>query len=151
MNTASSRSALLFRVGERTCALHLRHVVEIMRPLPVAEVANTPGFVRGLSIIRGAPTPVVLLASLWPGAGGRPTRFVIVRVGERRVALAVDSVLGVIDLDPATLHALPPLFQHAAAGTLEAVGALDAQFLFVLNSGGIMPEEVWQEPGLSQA
>ena len=122
-----------------------------MRPLPIAEVANTPGFVRGLSIIRGAPTPVVLLASLWPGAGGRPTRFVIVRVGERRVALAVDSVLGVIDLDPATLHALPPLFQNAAAGTLEAVGALDAQFLFVLNSGGIMPEKVWQEPGLSQA
>jgi len=150
MSTASSISALLFRAGGRTCALNLLHVLEIMRPLPVDEVANTPGFVRGLSLIRGAPTPVVSLASLFAGPCGPPTRFVVVRAGERRVALAVDEVLGVFGLDSATLHTLPPLVQNAAADILETVGALDAQFLFVLNSGNIVPDNVWQELVLPQ-
>lgn len=145
MIAAGSRSALLFRAGERTYALNLQHVLEIMRPLPVDAVAGTPGFVEGLSIVRGAPIPVVSLASLLAGSGRTATRFVVVRAGERRVALAVDEVLGVFDLDPATLHDLPPLVQNAAAGTVEAIGALDAQLLFVLHSGNIVPDEVWRE------
>ncbi|MBZ5617409.1 MAG: chemotaxis protein CheW [Acidobacteriia bacterium] len=147
MSAALSRSALLLRAGERTCALHLPDVLEIMHPLPVAAVASAPAFVEGLSMIRGAPTPVVSLASLLASPGGSATRFVVVRAGERRVALTVDEVLGVFELDPATLHALPPLVQ-TAAGAVEAVGALDAQLLLVLSSGRIVPDEVWQELAL---
>lgn len=145
MGAARSRSSLLVRVGERTCALDLPHVLEIMRRLPVDEVAHAPGFVLGLSLIRGEPTPVVSLASLFAGPGGSPTRFVLVRAGERRVALAVDEVIGAFELDAATLQALPPLAQNAATGSLEAVGALDEHLLFVLNSASIVPDEVWQK------
>jgi purine-binding chemotaxis protein CheW len=144
MSTVIPRSALLIRAGDRCCALDLLHVVEIMRPLPVDEVAHMPAFVRGLSIIRGAPTPVVSLAALLADSGGPPTRFVVVRAGERQVALAVDAVLGVFELDPATLRALPPLLRHAA-GALQAVAALDGQLLLLLNSGNIVPDEVWQK------
>src|ERR1035438_5542189 len=127
MSASISISALLLRIGERTCALKLPDVLEIMRPLPVEEVANTPDFVRGLSMIRGAPTVVVSMASLFAGPAGLPTRFVVVRAGERRVALAVDAAPGVCEFDSATLHALPPLAQNAGASTLAALGALDAQ------------------------
>jgi purine-binding chemotaxis protein CheW len=144
MNAANSISTLLFRAGEHTCALNVRHVVEIMRPLPVEEVANAPGFVRGLSLIRGLPVPVVSVASLL-GGQRPPTRFVVVRTGKRQVALAVDAVLGVIELDSATLSELPPLAQSTSANILEAVASLDAQLLFVWNSGTIVPDEVWQE------
>jgi purine-binding chemotaxis protein CheW len=87
---------------------------------------------------------VVSLATLFTGHDGPPTRFVVVRVGERRVALAVDAVLGVFKLDLATAHALPPLAQDADADTLQAIGALDAHLLFVLNSTCLVPDEVWQ-------
>jgi purine-binding chemotaxis protein CheW len=142
--SVSSISTLLFRAGEHTCALNLQHIVEIMRPLPVEEVANMPGFVRGLSIIRGLPVPVVSLALLVGGPARPPGRFVVVRTGERQVALAVDAVLGVIELDSAALHAFPPLAQSTSADILEAVASSDAQLLFVLNSGTIVPDEVWQ-------
>jgi purine-binding chemotaxis protein CheW len=143
--TPTSTSALLLRAGGRSFALSIEQVLEIMRPLPVEALAHAPAFVRGLSIIRGAPTPVVSLATLFTGHDGQPTRFVVVRVGERRVALAVDAVLGVFKLDPATVHALPPLAQTADAETLQAVGALDAHLLFVLNSTYLVPDGVWQE------
>ena len=149
-SAAASNPALLFRAGEHTCALNILNVLEIMRPLPVEELPHMPGCVLGLSIVRGAPTPVVSVASLFGSSPAPPGRFVIVRAGERRVALAVDEVLGAFELDPAALHGLPPLV-HSAADRLEAVGALDAQLLFVLNSSTIVPDEVWQELVLTQS
>src|ERR1035437_9265344 len=145
MRTVIPRSALLIRAGVRFCAVNRLDVVESMRPLPVDEVAHMPAFVRGLSIIRGAPTPVVSLAALLADSGGPPTRFAVVRAGERQGALAVDTGLGVFELAPATLGALPPLLRHAAAGALQAVAALDGQLLLLLNSGNIVPDEVWQK------
>jgi chemotaxis signal transduction protein len=51
-------------VGARACAFPLHHVAETMRPLPIESVAGTPSFVRGVSVIRGVPTPVVDLKAL---------------------------------------------------------------------------------------
>ena len=50
---------LVVMVGARACAFPLHHVAETMRPLPIKHVAGTPGFVCGVSVIRGTPTPVV--------------------------------------------------------------------------------------------
>jgi chemotaxis signal transduction protein len=50
---------LVVMVGARACAFPLHHVAETMRPLPIKHVAGTPGFVCGVSVIHGTPTPVV--------------------------------------------------------------------------------------------
>src|SRR5688572_15607941 len=55
---------LICRVSTRVCALPLDAVVETMRPLVVEPVAGAPGFVSGLSIVRGEPIPVVDAARL---------------------------------------------------------------------------------------
>ncbi len=55
---------LVVMVGARACAFPLHHVAETMRPLPIEPVAGTPSFVRGVSVIRGMPTPVVDLKAL---------------------------------------------------------------------------------------
>ena len=55
---------LVVMAGARACAIPLHHVGETMRPLRIEPVGRTPGFVRGVSMIRGAPTPVVDLKAL---------------------------------------------------------------------------------------
>jgi purine-binding chemotaxis protein CheW len=137
--------ALLLRVGARTCALPLTHVGETMRPLPVEPIIGMPPFVRGLSVIRGHPTPVVDLGGrLGAGEGGVVTRFVTLRAGERQVALAVDAVLGVGSLDTSALEGMPPLLREASADTVAAIGTLDAGLLVVLRATRIVPAEVWE-------
>ena len=131
---------LLVHVAAHTCALSLSHVIEIMRPLPVQPVADAPEMVLGLSVIRGTPVPVVAMPALFSADSGTSGRFVVVQTGSRRVALAVDEVFGIRDLGPAA--ALPPLLRDAARGTVEAVGALDSELLFVMNAARIVPGEV---------
>jgi purine-binding chemotaxis protein CheW len=71
-------TVLVVMVGARACAFPLHHVAETMRPLPIKHVAGTPGFVCGVSVIRGTPTPVVDLKALLENCENSPSygRFV---------------------------------------------------------------------------
>jgi purine-binding chemotaxis protein CheW len=117
-------------------------VVEVMRVGPIAAVAGAPAFVSGLSLIRGAPTPVVQVALLLGGRVAPPRRLVTVRAGGRIVALAVDAVLGLRWIGDAAEP--PPLLRQATADVVSAIGALDAELLLVLNTARLIPEAVYE-------
>ncbi|MCU1279831.1 MAG: hypothetical protein JWM53_3377 [bacterium] len=121
-----------------------------MRVLPIETVADAPAFVTGLAIIRGAPVPVIDLAALLGGAG-ETTRLILLRVGERRVAVAVAEVIGVQRLDDALLGETPPLLQAARADLIESVGILDAQLLIVLRAARLLPEDAWHKLKLGRS
>jgi len=135
--------ALVCRVLTRLCALPLEHVSETMRPLAVEPLSGVPAPVVGVAIIRGAPLPVVDVACVLAGKESHPTRFVTVNVGARRVALAVDAVIGVRSIPTEALNDLPPLLKDANTDVIAAIGTLDAQLLVVLRSARLVPETVW--------
>jgi purine-binding chemotaxis protein CheW len=137
------RRALLCRVGDLLCALPLDFVEETMRPMAVEAIAGAPAFVRGLAVVRGVPIPVVDAATLLTGVASHPTRFVTVKTGDRRVALAVDAVVGVVEVPPGSLDILPLMFQSANRDVISAIGTLDADLLLVLQSTRLIPEELW--------
>jgi purine-binding chemotaxis protein CheW len=122
------------------CALPLESVIETMRPLPIEAVAGAPPFVRGLSVIRGAPVPVIDAECLINDEASEPKRYVMLRAGDQRIALAVSSVLGIREIDAQSFKELPPLLRDARAPFIAAIGALDAQLLLVLRAGRILPE-----------
>ena len=141
---AGTRKALIVRLKGCVCAVPLTHVIETMRPLPVEAISGVPSFVLGLSIIRGIPTPVVDLGAILGTPGESVERFVTVRVGDKQMALSVNAVLGVRDLDRImTVRDLPPLLQRASQEVVETIGTLDEQVLMVLRAGWELPEEVW--------
>lgn len=137
--------ALVVAAGTHTCAISLRYVTETMRPLPCDAVAGAPRFVRGLSVIRGMPVPVVDLPVLLDaGERGRTDgRFVTVDLEDRTVALRVDRVLGIWALDPARFDRLPPLLSKGDADAIEAIGVCDERLLVVLRAARILPDDLW--------
>jgi purine-binding chemotaxis protein CheW len=125
--------------------IRLDQVIETMRPLPIEPLAGVPPFVLGLSVLRGTPVPVIDLANLFGAASPvRCARFVAVRAGHRHAVLAVESVAGVTALPERTLESLPPLVRDMSAQALDTIGRLDEGMLFVLKSGHIVPDAVWE-------
>ena len=145
--------ALVVTVGARACAIPLIHLSEVMRPLPIEPVAGTPAFVRGVSVIRGLPTPVVDLKALLENGENSATygRFVTIKAEERRVAIGVDGVAGLVNLDSAQLGELPSILRDVAADLIEAIGTRDAQLLVVLRAARLVPDEVWTTLAAAEA
>lgn len=144
--TGGSLRLLVCRVGSRVCALPLEHVAEIMRPLPVEPLANMPGFVEGLALIRGRPIPVVDAGRLLgaPTDERAITRYVAIKLGERSVALAVDAVVGVRNVEERALLELPALLRETDSELVSALGRLDADLLLVLEHTRLLPDATWQ-------
>lgn len=139
--------------GTRACAFPLHYVAETMRPLPIQPVAGTPNCVRGVSVIRGTPTPVVDLKALLDNGENCPSygRFVTLKLEDRQVAIGVDRVVGLRYLDSTQLGDLPPLLRDVNADLIESFGTRDAQLLLLLRAARIVSEEVWTTLALTQA
>lgn len=144
MSQTTSILALVIRAGNRTCAIPVVHALETMRPLPIESLPNVPEFVRGISIIRGMPVPVVdLRVVLALPSTDPPRRFVTVRCAGRPVALAVDATLGVRDLRALPLSEVPSLLSEANRDMVAALGSLDSELLLVLKSATMVSPELW--------
>jgi purine-binding chemotaxis protein CheW len=127
------------------------HVQETMRPLPTQLLAAAPDFVIGVALIRGAAVPVVDAGALL-GETGEPnaTRFITLRIGERSIALAVEAVLGIRELDSTSLQQLPPLLRDASSEVLSALGSLDTEFLSLLELARTLTDPVLDALELSE-
>jgi purine-binding chemotaxis protein CheW len=148
-------SSLALTAGSLVCAVPLEHVVETMRPLPIEGLSSMPRFVLGLSTIRGVAVPVVDLRALIMARASteRPSmgRFVSLKLGERRAALAVDTVIGVRELDPSRWEGMPPLLGQMDPSIIEALDALDERFLLVLRVTRLLTDEAWRTVADHQA
>jgi purine-binding chemotaxis protein CheW len=129
-------------VGGVRCALPVASVVETMPALSIEPIGEMSSYVLGLAIVRGAPIVVVDAGALLTGTRRGGTRFVILRAGERRIALLVDAVLDVRAIDPAILAELPPLLGKDLALT---IGALDDALVVVLDAARMVPTDVWEK------
>lgn len=136
---------LLVRARARVCALPLSAVVETFRPLPLRPVSDLPlpPFILGLAVVRGEPVPVVDLGALLGlEEPAHARRWVTLRLGARRVALAVEDVLNVVPDEGLDRKALPPLLGGSSRGAVDALAALDGQFLSLLDTARLVPEDV---------
>jgi len=139
---ATRTSWLLCRAGVVLCGLPIEQVIEVMRLLPVEQIAGAPNYVHGLSVIRGKPVPVVDLSLIIGNRISHSTRLIAVRVATRTIALAVDEVIGISGIAADALGQLPPLLRDAATDTIAAIGALDSELIVFLRAARLVPEEV---------
>ena len=101
-----------FRVGGEDYALDIMRVQEIIRPMPITPVPRAPAFLEGVIRLRGEVIPVVDVRKRFglPVAPAGPrTRYLVVRVAGRRLALVVDEVCEVLRVHRGDLRAAPEL------------------------------------------
>jgi len=110
-----------------------------------------PSFVSGVSMIRGAMVPVVNLATLLGMTTQNDvSRYITIRLDKRRVAFAVDSVVGVGKLATNSFQQFPALLGNTDQSIVAALGTLDADLFMVLEASRVIPESVWQTLDLQE-
>lgn len=95
---------LLFRLEGRRCAVRASAVAEVLAAVATSPVPRQPPYVAGVIDLRGTIVPVLDLR-VRLGLPARPMeladQFVVVRAGERLLALWIDQVESFTSSDPA--------------------------------------------------
>jgi purine-binding chemotaxis protein CheW len=103
-------SFVFFTAAAQTLAILAADAVQVLRMAAPTPVPGAPPFVRGLLNVHGAVL-LVLDAGARLGAPAAPLRpgahLLVASAGGRRLALAVDRVLGVREVDDAAVE-VPP-------------------------------------------
>lgn len=125
-----------FRVGAALYAIDILRIKEIIRPIKVTTVPNSPPFIEGVINLRGAVIPVIDLRKRFAVveiADGRLTRIVICLVFRRLFALVVDEVVEVRSYGREELQPAPKFFQGQETDIFLGVGHLDDELLMILD------------------
>jgi purine-binding chemotaxis protein CheW len=139
----ASTRYLIVRAADRLCGLPLASVVEIMRPLPLQELAGLPAYLCGLAVVRGEPTPVVDVSTVLTGVSNTKIgRFLSMRSAGRPFVLGVEAVVGLKTVERSTLRAVPELLDPAR-DLVESVGTVGTELLTIFRSSGAFAEELW--------
>ncbi|SNY40667.1 chemotaxis protein CheW [Paractinoplanes atraurantiacus] len=136
--------ALVFRAGPLLCALRLDEVIETMRPLETRPLAGTPAFVRGISVLRGVPTPVIDVSRLLGGGSAEPERYIAVSTDRGAVAFGTGPVLGVRNVEAVPSGGHPALLGGGNSRLVAGVGTLGTEPLLLLQSMRAVPDDVWE-------
>jgi len=116
---------LSFGIGECPCAIGLSRIERVEAAAAVAPLPNAPAVVAGVINTHGTVLPVVDLRARFGmpvGAVRVSDRFVIARCGQRRIALLVENVSGLVRCSEndiaATEHLVPGLEHVKGIGRL---------------------------------
>jgi purine-binding chemotaxis protein CheW len=124
-----------FIVGDVVYAVDIHRVREILNPLPMVTLPQSPRSVIGVADHRGQVVPVVDLRQrfhLDAQAPTRRTKWIIVERGSQGVGLVVDAVTDVFGASPAERREIPDLTGHDRRG-IAAVYARETELVFVLD------------------
>ncbi|HTT71659.1 MAG TPA: chemotaxis protein CheW [Anaeromyxobacteraceae bacterium] len=126
-----------FVLAERTYALPVGEIQEVVRQLDCTPVPLSPGAVRGLANLRGQITMAVdlrrrlMLPPRSPGAG---EVNIVVRSEDGPVCLIVDEVGDVLDLPGSALEPPPETLRPALRQTVRGLCKLEDQLVLVLDT-----------------
>lgn len=130
---------LTFAVHGEEYAVEVLRVREVIASLPLTRVPTIPPSIRGVVNLRGAVVPVVDLGLRFGQSAlalTKRTCIVLVEVIEDGVptgmGLLVDKVNQVIDLDSATIEAVPPFGVHVRLDFLRGMGAIGGEKFVML-------------------
>jgi purine-binding chemotaxis protein CheW len=135
--TDRTKNLVGFLVGDVRYALDILRVREIIHPLSTVPLPHAPAVVVGVADHRGEVVPVVDLRrrfGLPAEAPSRRTKWVIVRVSTRPVALVVDAVTDVFGASGGDQRDLPPLGTGDEERGIAAVYRHDGGLVFVLDA-----------------
>lgn len=110
---ASYVKPVVFNLGEQYYGVDINSVMGIERELSIVSVPNSVSYVKGIINLRGEVIPVLNLRKKFCMKDDEATgqNLIVVKVNNVKVALDVDSVNEISDMDPSKIFDMPSIIK----------------------------------------
>ena len=143
MTKASGGKYLIFTLGKEEFGLSIQKVKEIIGMMTITRVPKTSEYIKGVINLRGKIIPVMdlrLKFGLDERTYDERTCLVVVETTDsaKLIALVVDSVSEVLNIQNAEIELLPEYASQDDAGFLRGIGKVKDRVILLLDADGVV-------------
>lgn len=147
-NKQHTKKYLTFILNDKTFAISILRIKEILEYGEITVIPKMPDFVSGAINLRGKVVPVIDLRQCLEQQNSEINKrscIVIIEVMYNNtsvnVGIIVDAVSKVMDFEAADIESAPSLGNSVNTDFIEGMGKLNGQFVVMLNMDKIMSTE----------
>ena len=134
---------ILFQIDRGVYGIDVNSVMGIEKNMDVICVPNSPHCIEGIINLRGEVIPVFNLREkfkLDPTVVFDSTEFIIARVNDMNIALKVDAVKEIVEIDNSQINAVPKIIKSEQTEYIKSVSQIGNDLVLEINLGGILDE-----------
>ncbi len=129
---------VIFRLGSQNFGVDINLVQSIEREINVVRVPNSMNYISGIVNLRGEVIPAFSLRKKFGtddavGSIGEDSTVIVNIPGEIKLALEVDEVLEIGDIDADSIVPMPALAKTEETGYLDRVANVNGELVILLD------------------
>lgn len=130
-----------FRVGRENFGVPIGFVHEIVRPMDITAVPDSPDYIEGVINLRGKIIPVIDLRKRFGEkeiSAGKKNRILVSEIDSKIVGLFVDAASEVLKIPPDDIEPPPNVFGENEVNYVTGVGKLRGRLVIMVDLTKIM-------------
>ena len=131
---------VVFRLGDQEFGVDINLVQSIEKQVDVVPVPNSMKYISGIVNLRGEVIPVMSLKEKF-NMESKGDNTVIVNLPDMKIALEVDEVIEIGELQPDKISLMPKLAKTENTEYLDRVASIDDKLVILLDINKILSEE----------
>ena len=133
---------VVFRLGDQEFGVDINLVQSIEKQVDVVPVPNSMKYISGIVNLRGEVIPVMSLKEKFNMEyQSKGDNTVIVNLPDMKIALEVDEVIEIGELQPDKISLMPKLAKTENTEYLDRVASIDDKLVILLDINKILSEE----------
>lgn len=125
-----------FAIGDEEYGIEILRVQEIVRLPEIVKLPNSYKFIKGIINLRGKITPILDLREQFGLEAKKfkaTSRAIVVKIQDKLIGLATDSVSHVIRINNDDIEPAPPVIKGIAGRYVRGVGKYQNKFIILLD------------------
>lgn len=130
-----------FKLGNEEFGLEILKVKEIIKPVTITSMPNSPFYVEGVINLRGEVIPVISLRKrlgLEESEINSKTRIIVIETDKKTTGFIVDEVNEVLRIPENIMEPTPELVSSVDSDYITGVGKLEDRLLILMDIDRIM-------------
>jgi purine-binding chemotaxis protein CheW len=135
------KQLVIFELGEENFGIEIASVEGINKMLEITKIPKAPGYMLGITNLRGSVLPVIDLQKRF-GMAEQPqtdeTRIVVANMDGIKIGMVVSAVSEVLTIEDKVIEPPPPMVSNVNSEFIVGVAKIDKRLVILLDLAKVL-------------